>query len=95
VITYPLALALLAALMSGAAGWSWAPVGLALAARALLKYRVDRVTGDPCRGLWVLPISDIVSFAIFVASFLSGRVVWRGVDFGVDGKGQLHPLRND
>lgn len=95
VITYPFALALVAALMSGAAGWSWALVALAFVARALLKHRVDRVTGDPYRGLWVLPISDIVSFAIFVASFLSGRVVWRGVDFGVDGKGQLYPLRND
>lgn len=94
-LTYPLAFALLAALMSGGAGWSWSLVAVALVARCVLKREVDRVTGERCRGLWVLPISDIVSFAIFVASFLSGRVVWRGVDFGVDGKGQLYPLRND
>jgi len=94
-VTYPLAFALLAVLMSGGAGWSWPLAVLALVARGLLKRQVDRVTGERCRGLWVLPISDIVSFAIFVASFLSGRVVWRGVDFGVDGKGQLYPLRND
>ena len=94
-ITYPLAFALLALLLSGGAGWTWPLVGLAFAARGLLKWRVDRVTGERCRGWWVLPISDVVSFAIFVASFFSGRVVWRGVDFGVDGKGQLYPLRND
>jgi len=94
-LTYPLAFALLAALMSGGAGWSWPLVAFALVARGLLRREVDRVTGERGRGLWVLPISDIVSFAIFVASFLSGRVVWRGVDFGVDGKGQLYPLRND
>jgi ceramide glucosyltransferase len=94
-ITYPLAFALLAALLSGGAAWSWLLVALAVAARGVLKHQVDRVTGERCRGLWVLPISDIVTFSIFIASFLSGRVVWRGVDFGVDGKGQLYPLRND
>jgi len=94
-VTHPLAFAMLAALLSGGAGWAWPLVVLALVARGLLKRQVDRVTGARRGGLWVLPISDIVSFAIFVASFLSGRVVWRGVDFGVDGKGQLYPLRND
>jgi ceramide glucosyltransferase len=94
-LTYPLAFALLAALMSGGAEWSWPLVALALVARGVLKRKVDRATGERLRGLWVLPISDIVSFAIFVASFLSGRVVWRGVDLSVDGKGQLYPLRND
>ncbi|HTH60951.1 MAG TPA: bacteriohopanetetrol glucosamine biosynthesis glycosyltransferase HpnI [Paraburkholderia sp.] len=94
-VTYPLAWAALAALLSGGAAWSWPLVALALVARGVLKQQVDRVTGERCRGLWVLPISDIVSFSIFIASFLSGRVVWRGVDFGVDGKGQLYPLRND
>lgn len=95
VVTYPLALALLAVLLSGGAAWSWALAALAFVARGMLKWRVDRVTGERCRRFWVLPVSDIVSFAIFVASFFSGRVVWRGVDFGVDGKGQLYPLRND
>ncbi|PXW23843.1 ceramide glucosyltransferase [Paraburkholderia caballeronis] len=94
-LIYPLAFALLAALLSGGADWSWPLVAFALVARALLKWQVDRVAGERPRGLWVLPISDIVSFAIFVTSFLSARVVWRGVDFGVDGKGQLYPLRND
>ncbi|HEY1611863.1 MAG TPA: bacteriohopanetetrol glucosamine biosynthesis glycosyltransferase HpnI [Paraburkholderia sp.] len=95
VITYPLALALLAALLSGGAVWSWLLVAFALVARGVLKRQIDRITDEHAAGLWLLPISDIVSFAIFVASFFSGRVVWRGVDLGVDGKGQLYPLRND
>ncbi|MGC2036970.1 MAG: glucosyltransferase, partial [Paraburkholderia caledonica] len=46
-------------------------------------------------GLWLLPIWDIVLFAIFVASFGSSRVIWRGFSFEVDGDGLLSPARDE
>jgi ceramide glucosyltransferase len=47
------------------------------------------------RDLWLLPFWDIVSFAIFVASFWSSRVIWRGVSFEVDGDGLLSAAQDE
>ncbi len=67
----------------------------ALLARAALKWQTDRAIGERCRGLWLLPMWDIVQFMIFAASFWSSRVVWRGFSFSVDGNGLLSPLHDD
>jgi len=55
----------------------------------------DRALRQPRRDLWLLPIWDIVSFAIFVASFFSTRVIWRGLSFNVDGNGLLDPIPDE
>jgi ceramide glucosyltransferase len=36
-----------------------------------------------------------VSFSIFVASFFSTRVIWRGFSFKVDGDGLLSPVQDE
>lgn len=95
VLMHPLPLALAAALACGGASAAWALVLAALVARAALKWQTDRAIGEPCRGLWLLPMWDIVQFMIFVASFGSSRVVWRGFSFSVDGEGILSPLHDD
>lgn len=95
VLMHPFPLALAALLASGGAGAAWGLVLAALGARAALKWRTDRAIGEPCRGLWLLPMWDIVQFMIFVASFGSSRVVWRGFSFSVDGEGLLSPLHDD
>jgi ceramide glucosyltransferase len=92
-LIHPFAFALLAVMLSGAAAWS---VPLALAAlivRLVLKIRLDHALRQPQRDLWLLPLWDLVSFLIFVVSFLSKRVKWRGFIFDVDGKGLLSPVR--
>ncbi|WGS51784.1 bacteriohopanetetrol glucosamine biosynthesis glycosyltransferase HpnI [Paraburkholderia sp. D15] len=89
VLIHPLAFALLAVAFSGGAPWAWALVPLAMAARLALKLLSDRALRQVRRDLWLLPIWDIVSFAIFVASFWSSRVIWRGFSFEVDGDGLL------
>jgi ceramide glucosyltransferase len=94
-LMHPFALALVAVLASGGAPAAWALALAALAARAALKWQTDRAIGEPCRGLWLLPMWDIVQFMIFVASFGSSRVVWRGFHFSVDGNGLLAPLHDD
>jgi ceramide glucosyltransferase len=94
-LMHPLALALVAVLASGGAAAAWALAFAALLARAALKWQTDRSIGERCRGLWLLPMWDIVQFMIFVASFGSSRVVWRGFSFSVDGNGLLSPMHDE
>ncbi|WP_423905574.1 bacteriohopanetetrol glucosamine biosynthesis glycosyltransferase HpnI [Caballeronia sp.] len=92
VLTHPLALALLAIAFSGASSWSLPLVFVALCARLALKLQLDRVLGQAPRDLWLVPLWDLASFAIFVSSFLSKRIIWRGYPFNVGHDGLLYPL---
>lgn len=94
-LMHPFALALAAVLASGGAYGAVALALAALCARAVLKWQTDRAIGERCRGMWLLPLWDIIQFTIFAASFLSSRVVWRGFSFSVDGNGRLSPLHDD
>ncbi|AFQ49684.1 bacteriohopanetetrol glucosamine biosynthesis glycosyltransferase HpnI [Burkholderia cepacia] len=92
VLMHPVPLALLAVLLSGgvpAACWLTAA---ALAARAWLVLRTNRATGTGMRGAIWLPFVDILQFVIFVSSFFSSHVVWRGTRFRVDRAGMLSPV---
>ena len=60
-----------------------------------LKLLSDRALRQAHRDLWLLPFWDIVSFAIFVASFWSSRVIWRGFSFKVDGDGLLSAAQDE
>ncbi|HZZ10861.1 MAG TPA: bacteriohopanetetrol glucosamine biosynthesis glycosyltransferase HpnI [Paraburkholderia sp.] len=94
-LIHPLAFALLAVLFSGGAAWTWALALLAMCARFALKLSSDRALRQTRRDLWLLPLWDVVSFAIFVASFWSSRVIWRGFSFNVDGDGLLSAARDE
>ncbi|WP_373322314.1 bacteriohopanetetrol glucosamine biosynthesis glycosyltransferase HpnI [Paraburkholderia adhaesiva] len=94
-LMHPFVLALGAVLASGGSSPALALMFAALVARAALKWQTDRAIGERCRGLWLVPMWDIVQFMIFAASFLSSRVVWRGFSFSVDGNGMLSPLHDD
>ena len=43
------------------------------------------------RTWWLAPVRDVADFAVWVASFFSNRISWRGRDFRVD-RGLLIPL---
>jgi ceramide glucosyltransferase len=95
-LTHPLAFALLTVGLSGSAGWSWSLALIALLARFALKVQTDHELGRPCRNFWLLlPCWDIGSFLIFVASYFSMRVTWRGFRFEVDGEGFLSSVKDD
>jgi ceramide glucosyltransferase len=94
-LTHPLAFALLAVALSGGAAWAWPLAAAALLARLALKVQSDHALRQERRDLWLLPFWDIVSFWIFVASFFSTRVIWRGFSFKVDGDGLLSPVRDE
>jgi ceramide glucosyltransferase len=91
-LAQPLPLALLAVIASEGALWAWLLAGAALAVRLALKVRTEHVLRLPRGDLWLLPVWDLVSLAVFLASFLSRRVTWRGVRFDVDAKGDLSPI---
>ena len=95
VLIYPLAFALLAVMFSGGAVWTWPLAMIAVCARLALKLLSDRALQQAHRDLWLLPLWDIASFAIFVASFWSSRVIWRGFSFKVDGDGLLSAAQDE
>jgi ceramide glucosyltransferase len=93
-LTHPLPFALIALILSAGEGWSWLLVAAALVARFALKLQSDAVLRDPRPDLWLLPLRDVASFGILIASFFSTRVVWRGSSFTVDRNGLLRPIQD-
>jgi ceramide glucosyltransferase len=94
-VIHPFAFALLAVAFSGGATWTWLLVLVALVARLGLTLRTDHALRQPYSGLGWLPLWDIVAFAIFIASFRSSRVIWRGFSFKVDGNGLLSAAQDE
>jgi ceramide glucosyltransferase len=85
VATHPLAFALLALLWAPGA-FSIVLIVAALACRFALQIKADRVLGRRLgRAHWG-PVRDLLSFAVFLASFWPGDVAWRG---------RRHRLRRD
>lgn len=87
--THPLALALLAA---AGTGFSLTPtilVGITCLLRWATAGVIARTLGCSTIKLWVLPLRDVLSFAVFVASFFGRRVLWRDQNFDVDPSGRM------
>ncbi|MBK5957279.1 hypothetical protein CCR97_03520 [Rhodoplanes elegans] len=80
VVTHPLAAALLAVAFGGGRP----AVGLAVAAivcRIVLAWRVGVALARPVPALPLVPLRDLLTFAVFVASFLGRAVTWKDQDF--------------
>ena len=88
VITHTVAVAGLAALAWGSGGF-WEITLLALTLRWLSAGLIARALDLPCKGLWLLPLRDALSFAVFAASFCGRSVLWRGQLFRVAPSGQM------
>lgn len=92
-VSYPVPLALLALLFASAPLWTVVLLAAALCARLVLQCRIDLALKRSVRQPWLLPLWDVMAFAILFASLLSSRVVWRGVSFDVDDDGLLKVAR--
>lgn len=77
-LQYPLAWALPAVILSGGASWSLALFAAAWLLRAVLARVIDRALGLEGTGPWHMPLRDIMSMAVLVASYTGNRVEWRG-----------------
>ena len=91
ILMHPFPLALLAVLFSFGNPLAWRLIVLTLTARSILVWQTDRATGERCIGFPWLPLWDVLQFFIYVASFFSSRVQWRGQHFDVDDDGLLTP----
>jgi ceramide glucosyltransferase len=93
IITHPFPLALIGALLSG--GKAILLAAIALACRLLLCRCVEKVFRVPRQQYWLIPMCDLLSFAIFISSYLGKSVTWRGFTYRVTSKGKLAPDRSD
>jgi ceramide glucosyltransferase len=95
--THGLPWALLAAGVAGAAGWT----GIAafyVAAYLMLRLSVAWTAGVWGLGdraiaakLWLVPVRDAISAAVWVAGFFSDKIKWRGLEYRVK-NGMLVPI---
>ena len=87
-ITHALPLALLGLLLGGMTPLA-ALVPAAFACRAVLQMELDRAFRLRRRFYWWGPLRDLMSFAVFVASFFGRGVEWRGHRYGVQADNTL------
>jgi len=78
VFTYPIPLALLLLVATHAAGWPAAVAAMVLRAGAAAATSLF-VVRDPLfwKQLWLLPLQDLLGFAVWIGGFLGDTVVWR------------------
>ena len=89
IITFAFPLALMAAILLDFRPSALAVAAIALGARLILKYRMDRIFGIKAGPFWLLPVRDLISFAVFVASLWGETVHWRGVRLSVEPDGVI------
>lgn len=87
VIGIPLPLALFALLVHPLPGL--AATALALIARLVTALVADRVAGRRTASLWLLPLRDCLTFAVFIASLGARSVDWRGTTLKMVQRGRI------
>jgi len=78
IVTHAIPLAMLGAILSGFSLFALSSLVTTLAARAVLKWHIDRLFGCSGGPFWLLPVRDVLSFGVFLASLFGGSVQWRG-----------------
>lgn len=89
IVTHAFAFALIGAILLHFAPISLGVLGLALAARLFLKYRIDAIFGARSGSAWLLPVRDLLSFVVFVMSLFGETVHWQGSRFGMGPAGAM------
>jgi ceramide glucosyltransferase len=92
VITHSFPLALLAWALGGEEIAICLAAG-ALACRAVLIYAIERGYGLPPRPYWLIPLRDLLSFAVFITGFLARDLSWKGRRYSLMSEGTLIPER--
>jgi ceramide glucosyltransferase len=87
-VTHPLPWALLA-LAAGAPALGAVAAALAIACRMVLLSAVTRNFGLAAPRYWLVPVRDLLSFAIFVWSFCGRGLTWRGRNYHIRAGGAL------
>ena len=86
-VTHALAFALLA---SGFLPLSYAwLIAAALATRIAMALTVNRIAGVRNRFILLLPLADLLEFAVFIASLFARKIDWRGSRLRIMDKGRI------
>ncbi|MBS0253302.1 MAG: bacteriohopanetetrol glucosamine biosynthesis glycosyltransferase HpnI [Proteobacteria bacterium] len=91
-VTHPLPFALAALPLSGFNAIAWMILAVTLACRLFIPIQVEKLAGGGKSTLWLSPLRDLLSFAVFVASFVPGAVNWRGRRYSVGSDGTVTPI---
>jgi len=94
VITHALPLAGLAVLVNGPTEFSLALIAGALLCRLVLKWTIERKFETYAGPALALPLRDVFSFFVFLASFFGEKVRWRNDRFAVSPTGALSHVRS-
>jgi len=89
VVTHTVAIAALAALCSGLSSASLVFLAISCVLRWATAAAIGRILRLPMSGLWLLPLRDLLSFAVFVGSFLGRNVSWRDQLFRIEPSGRI------
>jgi ceramide glucosyltransferase len=90
-VTHPLALGILANLLSGFHTSAMAMLTCTVICRLVSARIIDAQLGLPRSSPWLLPLRDTLSFWVFVTSFLTRTVAWRGQRLRIGPRGHLIP----
>jgi ceramide glucosyltransferase len=90
-ITHAVPLALIAAALDGFSPLGWGVLALALASRSWLHFSVLRGFGGSWMAMALGPCRDILSAMVYLSSFVSRSVTWRGESFVVARDGAMTP----
>jgi ceramide glucosyltransferase len=88
-LTHAVAIAALGAVASGFGLTATIFLVISLVLRWATAGVIARALGFAVNRLWLLPIRDTLSFAVFVASFFGRAVIWRGQLFQVEPSGRM------
>jgi len=89
IVTFGFAFALMSAVLLDFAALGLCALVLAFAARLLLKRSIDGAFGIDAGSAWLLPLRDLLSFAVFVNSLFGETVHWRGARFEIEPTGAM------
>jgi len=94
-VTHPLAIGLIGTMVLGFPVVMMAATTVALASRWLMVRMIDRALELPATPLRLVPLRDLLSFGVFIASFLGNRVAWRDRTFRIGAGGRLVTIGDD
>ena len=88
-LTYALPWGLLAAAFLAFSPASLVVLATVIAARLFLKARIDHIAGVRTGPAWLLPVRDVLSFGVFLASLAGRGVDWRGERLRIGARGAI------
>jgi ceramide glucosyltransferase len=92
IVTFGFVFALMGVFLLDFAPLGLVALALALSTRFILKHTIDRAFGTDAGSAWLLPLRDLLSFAVFVNSLFGETVHWRGARFEVAQTGAMSQI---